>query len=65
VWWKNANPPEGIEGGRFVFCLGLVKRGKEVIPEVIAKKTSSNLVEIRGHTFTLYKPPRPARKKNL
>jgi len=42
------------------------KKGeKEVIPEIIAKKTSSNLVEVRGHTFILYKPPSPARKKNL
>lgn len=41
------------------------KRERNVIPGIIAKETSSNIVEVRGHTFILYKPPRPPSKKNL
>ena len=38
---------------------------RNIIPEIIAKKTSSNIVEVRGHTFILYKTLKRARKKNL
>lgn len=42
------------------------KKGeRKVIPELIAKETGSNIVEVRGYTFILYKPPKWARKKNL
>jgi len=41
------------------------KEERNIIPEIIAKETSSNIVEIRGHTVILYKPPKLACKKNL